>query len=230
MQDRWWEQKAEPVQFYTNTNNCKMLCSAIMAIYGPSRSGTAPLRSTDGSAIIKDKDRIRASWEEHFNQLQHRPSTVDQEVLQQIPQKPLLEDFDLPPRVDEVRTAIKEKNIGKTSGADEIPGELYIVLGTTAFSAFHDILVSIWQEECVSADFHDVTIVTLYKNKGAKSDCGNDRGISLLCIAGKILARILLNRLITSVSESNLTDAQCGFRPGRSRHDAGCALSSRKVY
>ena len=69
------------------------------------------------------------------------------------------------------------------------------------------------------ADLRDATIVALYKNKGAKADCGNYRGISLLSIAGKILARILLNRLIENTSEDNLPEAQCGFRPGRSTID-----------
>ena len=74
------------------------------------------------------------------------------------------------------------------------------------------------------ADFCDTTIVTLYKNKGAKSDCGNYRGIPLLSIAGKILACTLLNRLITSVSENNLSEAQCGFRSGRSTIDMMSAV------
>ena len=60
--------------------------------------------------------------------------------------------------------------------------------------------------------------MALYKNKGSKADCGNYRGISLLSIAGKIFARIILNRLI-AVSEANLPEAQCGFRPGRSTVD-----------
>ncbi|KAL8574199.1 hypothetical protein ACOMHN_053520 [Nucella lapillus] len=47
------------------------------------------------------------------------------------------------------------------------------------------------------------------------SVCGNYRGISLLSIAGKILARVILNRLISNISENNLPEAQCGFRPGR---------------
>ena len=63
-------------------------------------------------------------------------------------------------------------------------------------------------------DFRDALIVSLYKNKGSKSDCGNYIGISLLSIAGKIFARVILNRLIT-VSEQNLPEAQCGVRPGR---------------
>ena len=37
-------------------------------------------------------------------------------------------------------------------------------------------------------------IITLYKNKGENSDSSNNRGITLLSIAGKILARVLLNR------------------------------------
>ena len=66
------------------------------------------------------------------------------------------------------------------------------------------------------ADFRDANIITLYKNKGVKPDCGNYRGISLLSFDGKILARIFLNRLITSVPQSNLPKAQCGgFRLGR---------------
>ena len=67
-------------------------------------------------------------------------------------------------------------------------------------------------------DFRDALIVALYKNKGSKADCGNYRGISLLSTAGKIFACIILNRLI-AVSEANLPEAQCGFRPGRSTVD-----------
>ena len=67
-------------------------------------------------------------------------------------------------------------------------------------------------------DFRDAQIV--YKNKGSKADCGNYRGISILSIslAGKIFARIILNRFI-AVSGANLPKAQCGFRPGRSTVD-----------
>ena len=47
------------------------------------------------------------------------------------------------------------------------------------------------------ADFKDALLVALYKNKGSKADCGNYRDISLLSIAGKIFARVILSRLIT---------------------------------
>ena len=80
------------------------------------------------------------------------------------------------------------------------------------------IIQSIWDQEKMPDDFRDALIVALYKNKGSKADCGNYRGISLLSIAGKIFARIILNRLI-AISEANLPEAQCGFRPCRSTVD-----------
>ena len=68
-------------------------------------------------------------------------------------------------------------------------------------------------------DFRDATIVPLSKNKGSREDCGNYRGRSLLSIAGKILERVILNRMIDSVAENTLPDSQCGFRPGHNTVD-----------
>ena len=64
----------------------------------------------------------------------------------------------------------------------------------------------------------DSSIVTIYK-KGNKSDCGNYRGISLLSIAGKIFARILVNRLSTYITPEVVPETQCGFRGNRSTMD-----------
>ena len=75
---------------------------------------------------------------------------------------------------------------------------------------------------------HHIRILTLHKKKGAKSDCENYRGISLVSTAGKILARILLNRIITSASESTLPEARCGFSPGLSTIDMVFAVRQVK--
>ena len=48
--------------------------------------------------------------------------------------------------------------------------------------------------------------------------CGNSRGISLLSIAGKVFAKILLNRLL-NISENILPESQSGFRSNRSTVD-----------
>ena len=55
--------------------------------------------------------------------------------------------------------------------------------------------------------------------KGDKADCGNSRGISLLSAAGKVLARIMLHRVATHVTENILPESQCGFRRDRGTAD-----------
>lgn len=63
-----------------------------------------------------------------------------------------------------------------------------------------------------------MTVVNIYKRKGDRADCTNYHGISLLCVAGKILARIIMDRLLPAF-ESMLPDSQAGFRPNRSTID-----------
>ena len=70
----------------------------------------------------------------------------------------------------------------------------------------------------MSQDMRDASIITLYKNKGDRSDCNNYRGISVLSIVGKTFARVMLNRLQTLV-ERVYPEAQCGFRAQRSTID-----------
>ena len=60
----------------------------------------------------------------------------------------------------------------------------------------------------------------LYKRKGNPQVCDNHRGISLLSIAGKILAKILLNRLNAHLDQTGLIpESQCGFRKDRGTID-----------
>ena len=49
--------------------------------------------------------------------------------------------------------------------------------------------------------------------------CSNYRGINLLSIASKILARVLLNRLIPTIAQENTPESQCGFRSERGTLD-----------
>ena len=69
-------------------------------------------------------------------------------------------------------------------------------------SFLHRTINQIWATNYVPNSWKDAMLVTIYKNKGDRADCSNSRGIALLGTAGKVLARILLKRLIGSVSES----------------------------
>ena len=90
--------------------------------------------------------------------------------------------------------------------------------GTRLKTGLLELFNACWDTECLPQDFKDAVIVTVYKKKGQRSECGNHRGISLLVTAGKIMAKIILNR-IKAISEEVLPESQCGFRAGRSTTD-----------
>ena len=83
----------------------------------------------------------------------------------------------------------------------------------------HQLFQLIWQHETVPQDFKDATIIHLYKRNGNRQAYDNHRGISLLSIAGKILARVLLNRLTAHLEQGLLPESQCGFRKARGTVD-----------
>ena len=77
-----------------------------------------------------------------------------------------------------------------------------------------------WRKEAIPQEFKDATIIHLFKRKGNPQVCDNHRGISLLSIAGKILAKVLLNRLNEHLERSGLLpESQCGFRKNRGTID-----------
>ena len=65
----------------------------------------------------------------------------------------------------------------------------------------------------VPGDWRDAILIPIPK-KGDLSNCDNWRGISLLDIVGKAVARVLQDRL-QKIAEDELPESQCGFRKGR---------------
>ena len=78
-------------------------------------------------------------------------------------------------------------------------------------------------ERKVPDDWQPAVIVPIWKKKGSKRDCGMYRGIPLLSHAGKMYAKVLEQRTRYKV-EPFLSQAQMGFRKGRSCADAIFAL------
>ena len=90
----------------------------------PKSSGATPLRSADGSTLLTDKDAILKRWAEHFNSVLNRPSSVNDNAINRLPQiecNVLLDDF---PTVTETKKAIQHLSSGKASGTDAIPAEV----------------------------------------------------------------------------------------------------------
>ena len=129
------------------------------------------------------------------------------------------ETLDAVPTLVEVQKAISQISSGKAPGADFIPAEIYKEGGPALANKLLTIIQLSWEQEHLPQDFKDASIIHLYKHKGNCQSCDNHRGISLLSIAGKILARVLLNRLNLHLEQGFLPESQCGFRKNRGTTD-----------
>ena len=135
-------------------------------------------------------------WAEHFDSVLNRPSTINDDAINKLPQVEcnlLLDEF---PSVSETVKAIKLLSSGKSPGSDSIPAEVYKAKrGTPVAKKMTELFHIMWRKEAIPQEFKDASIIHLFKRKGNPQLCDDHRGISLLSIAGKVLARVLLSRL-----------------------------------
>ena len=69
MQNDWWTGLAERPQWYADMGDMRAFYGALKAVYGHSHQIKAPLRSSDGSTQLTDKEAILQCWSEHFEGL-----------------------------------------------------------------------------------------------------------------------------------------------------------------
>ena len=149
----------------------------------------------------------------------NRPSVINDEAINRLPHIPICQSLDETPSPDEIRKAIHQLSSGKAPGADSIPDEVYKEGGEALTLKLLDLFQLVWNKELVPQELKDASIIHVYKRKGNHQSCDNHRGISLLSIAGKILARVLLNRLMDHLEKGLLPESQCGFRKERGTID-----------
>ena len=64
-----WTGIAERTQRYADMGDMRAFFQALKVVYGPSHQIQAPLRSSDGSTLLTDKEAILQCWSEHFEGL-----------------------------------------------------------------------------------------------------------------------------------------------------------------
>ncbi|XP_045454528.1 uncharacterized protein LOC123663932 [Melitaea cinxia] len=176
----------------------------------------------DGAACAEDMWQVTKRRSCRIIHIQGSESKRTQEValhpeaLTTLTPRPPVTELDDPPTGEEFLLAIRNLTLSKSTGPDNLPAEL-VRLGCVS-SPLYVLLQRCWYEEAIPQDMKDSEIVTLYKGKGDRDECNNYRGISLLNIAGKAFAKVVLRRL-DMLAARIYPKTQCGFRTGRSTTD-----------
>ena len=189
----YWLNLCSNIQLAADVGNVRRMYEGIKEAVGPTATKTAPLKSKSGE-VITDQGKQLERWVEHYLELYATQNVVTDAALDTIPDLPVMVELDEPPTLEELSKTIESLASGKSPGADGISAEILKTGKAVLLEPLHQLLCLSWELSYVPQDMRDANIVTLYKNKGERSD-SSYRGISLLSVIGKGFARVVLTRL-----------------------------------
>ena len=209
----YWQNLCAKIQSAADCSYAKGVYEGIKTATGPVSVKTASLKAKSGE-VITDQSKQLQRWVELYS----TQNIVTDAALDALPVLPAMEELDEMPTLEELSKAIDNLACGKAPGLDSIPAEVLKHGKPSILQPLYELLCHCWEKGHIPQDITDASIVTLYKNKGDRSDCNNYRGISLLSIIGKVFARVALGRL-QSLASRVYPESQCGFRARRSTVD-----------
>ena len=156
------------------------------------------VRDVDGK-LLRKLEEIHARWRQYFASLLNTTSAaLNRTLIESLSPKPVALSLGDPPVVNETKQALRSMVNGKAMGLDELPAELLkLELPDSSHKillAFHGPIVAVWMTEEVPQECKYATIKVLHKKKD-RTECSNYRGLSLAAHAGKVLLKIVANRL-----------------------------------
>ena len=185
-------------------------------MYGPSKQSTSQLLNKDHTFILTEKSEQLKRWQDHFYELLSRPRTITMEALDRVHPWSILFELDAPPTLDKVIKAVKELKPNIAPGPDGIAANIYQYGGDTLTTCMYQLFIKLWEAAVLPQDLKDASIMNIYKDK---RDCNNYHCISLLSVAGKWLAKIILRCQLSNITDNILPESQCGFWSGRGTVD-----------
>ena len=112
----------------------------------------------------------------------------------------------------EVEKAIKEMRNTKATGDDDVPGDVFKLLGEGGLKVMTKLINAIYETGEWPKDFTEVMIIALKKTQATK--CSDHHTVSLISHTAKIIAKILRRRIERKI-EDVLGEDQFGFGRGK---------------
>ena len=205
---------AEEAERAAASRSMKQLYDTTKKLAGKLKKSERPIRDKNGT-VLTGVDKQLNRWAEHFGELLNRPRPQNQPDIQPA-EEDLLINCNKPTR-EEIKRAIGHIQNGKAAGPDGIPAEALKGDVTTSVEMLYSLFEEIWEKEEIPAEWKEGYLIKIPK-KGDLSRCDNFRGITLLSVPGKVLNRIILERMKGEVDKT-LREEQAGFRQDRSCTD-----------
>ena len=207
-----WEAIADEAEQAAACGDMRRLYQIVNKARKKKHQVSETLLDNAGSTITSMSQRVQR-WEEYFATLLNHPSLTRNDYMDNTQCNDPYNSNVEAPTTDEISEVIRKLKNGKAAGEDGIPAEFFKCAPDIMAAWLHRIISQIWTSEKVPEDWSDSLLLPVFK-KGDKKVCSNYRGISLIDVAAKIFAILLLKRFQPQ-RDLRTRPNQCGFRPGR---------------
>jgi ribonuclease HI/endonuclease/exonuclease/phosphatase (EEP) superfamily protein YafD len=131
-----------------------------------------------------------------------------------------------PFQMHELQTALHDTQVGKAAGPDEVSPEMLKRLPSIATEMLILLFNRCWESGECPQSWREATIVPILKKEKDPANVSSYRPISLTSAVGKLLERMIKNRLAAWMESNNsISQHQAGFRSGRDTTDQCLRLS-----
>ena len=192
--------------------------------------GRGTAKAKDGrKSVAANLEAEREAWKKHFQKVSEGRGVVNEAIWENIKKEFQKADWlESVPTGAEMDKAISQMKNLKAPGDDKITADLIKYGGQKLRAKIHQVVDRMWEKAAEAEEGMEAMdwpkkwkvgiVVPMWKRKGKMSDKNTWRGITLLSVGSKILARVVAARL-SQWAEGGLHEAQCGFRRGRGVDD-----------
>ena len=212
------DEACRKIQGFADARDLHNFYDALKRVYGPRDRSFAPLRTPDGT-LLTGKSEIQVRLKEQYSAILNTKNPSNFNCFHDVHSCDTIHSLSEPPTLQEVTKATNNLKHIKSPGPDGIPTELLKYGGLALNTELHTLMKSVWDSEEVPQRWKVSKITSIYIKKGDKAAFGNSRGISLLAVAGKVLARVILTRLNEYIVDRVCPESQCGLRKERGNTD-----------
>ena len=109
----------------------------------------------------------------------------------------------VPITMDELVNTVKKLKSGKANGPDNLPNEIMREASAETLETFRQVFNNLIEQKTIPEQWQKGQINRLYKGKGKRGKCSNERGITLSSNLGKTYERVINERATQKVHMSN---------------------------
>ena len=206
--NRYLEQKCVEME-NEGDKNSKKIFQIMREVTGKWVPKTDAIKDKMGRTLTESDD-IKRRRAEYCSELYEGD---DEEQMEEM----IYERMEPAPLRSEVEWALKHLRDGESPGIDNIPIEMWKASEKEGITLLWKICKMVWRMKELPQDWYRAIFVPLPK-KGDKNECANNRTISLIVHASKVILKIIIKRIKKRYREE-ISEEQAGFVEDKGTRD-----------